>query len=386
MQEGQATVDEAQVVALWERQAFDASALAAHAIRVIYRGVPSDAGGPDYQDAILSFGPAGLAQGDVEFHVRSSDWNRHGHHLDRAYNRVILHVVWETDDIETRRRDGHSVPRVALRPLQPALPLLGQPDCAEAFTAVTTDMLRGVLGQLGLQRFERRAEHFAASIESQGAEQVLYAALLEGMGYASNREAFRHLAEALPLAWLLGLPPEQWETALLEAAGFGDGPVHVPARLSADAWRLSRLRPANHPRLRLAGMARLLERLAPRPVERLLDVVAAGKPADLRIQLSVRQRDVTYIGPGRADELAVSVVLPVLAAIEGQADVARDLFQRYPSPPRNRWTRLMMTRCAAAGHVIQPRTAPEHQGMHALYHQHCRFGHHGSCPVCRAAK
>jgi hypothetical protein len=50
----QTAIDEALVVQIWERQAFDCAALAALGLHVVFRGVPSDAGGPDYQDVVFT--------------------------------------------------------------------------------------------------------------------------------------------------------------------------------------------------------------------------------------------------------------------------------------------------------------------------------------------
>ena len=103
-------VDERIVTEVWERQALDASALAALGLRVVHRGVPSDAGGPDYQDVILSRDDREFLSGDIEFHVRSSDWVRHRHHLDSRYCGVILHVVWQDDARGTVNARGERVP------------------------------------------------------------------------------------------------------------------------------------------------------------------------------------------------------------------------------------------------------------------------------------
>jgi hypothetical protein len=88
------------------------------------------------------------------------------------------------------------------------------------------------------------------------------------------------------------------------------------------------------------------------------------------------------IGAGRADELAVSVVLPVVAGLFPEAPEARTLFARYPSPPSNRWTRFMQDLMRQGGHRYRPLKAPEHQGLHHVYHQHCRREITRGCPVC----
>ena len=43
--------------------------------------------------------------GDVEIHLKSSEWYAHRHHEDEYYDAVILHVVYE-EDVEVKSRSG----------------------------------------------------------------------------------------------------------------------------------------------------------------------------------------------------------------------------------------------------------------------------------------
>ena len=62
-------------------------------LKVIYPGRVNGDNGPDFRDAVIIVNESNLVKGDVEIHVKSSDWYSHGHHRDPEYNRVILHVV-----------------------------------------------------------------------------------------------------------------------------------------------------------------------------------------------------------------------------------------------------------------------------------------------------
>jgi hypothetical protein len=235
-----------------------------------------------------------------------------------------------------------------------------------------------------VERFHRRAAVFSADLSAESPDQTAYRALLEGLGYASNRSVFRLLADAVPYGWLMDVPLHRRGAVLLDAAGLGpqatpSPPAHVPR----EAWRLSRLRPANHPALRLRGLALLLERFQPSLADALVRLVhATERPSELRARLVARDGD-TCIGPGRGDELAVSVVLPLVSALEDPADSAERLFLRYPSPPFNRWTRFMLDLAREAGHDgLRVRHADDHQGLHHLYHGHCRRGVSAGCPLC----
>lgn len=394
----QTRIDERMVVALWEHQQLPAAVLDTLGLRVIFRGLPSDAGGPDYQEAVLSVGNKRILTGDIEFHVAASDWYRHGHQLNPRYNDVILHVVWTDDGSETRTESGRAVPVLALERYEQLCPTpLGHRDmhppasdgCLAAFAALPTGVLMEEIWRLGVERFDARSQRFATDLLVEEPDQVAYGALLEGLGYASNRRTFSQLADAVPYRWLQSLPRDERLLSLLDAARLGPAArIAPPAHLSEGTWRLAMLRPANHPALRLRGLVLLLDRIFPSLAAGLAEAVsAADKPADLRKLLVVREGVDTLIGPGRADELAVSVVLPLVAALNQRNRAAAGLFARYPSPPSNRWTRHMLGLLQAAGHdIASVHTAPEHQGLHHLYHSFCRMKSDGACKVCRMAR
>lgn len=391
-------IDERVVVEMWERQAFDHAPLERLGLQVVFRGVPSDAGGPDYQDALLSTRDRQLIGGDIEFHVKASDWVRHGHHTDHRYNNVVLHVVWTCDSQETAREDGQTVPTVAIGVGKPFVAVNGIADdlgvllphpCIDSFGELSEGELRRAIHRAGFLRFKERQEGFLAEMEAVEPDQVAYSALLQGLGYASNPDVFRRLAEAAPYAWLRSIPGHLWPHALLDAAGLGPRcPVDVPARLPTSGWRLARLRPGNHPALRLVGAAQLLSSTGPSLSECLRDVVLkAGKSRDVAGLLQVRTNGGSPIGAGRAKELAVSVVLPFVAALDPALERPYELFSSHASPPRNKWTRLMEDRfCMAGHHDFKIRGAIEHQGVHCLYHRFCRPERFRHCVCCGDGK
>lgn len=391
----QREIDERLVVETWERQAFDPAIMAEIGLEIVFRGLPSDAGGPDYQDAILADHAAGLQQGDVEFHVRSSDWDRHHHHRDPRYNGVILHVVWDHDGHEITCADGHEVPTIELRQVCRRLdlthdspPSLAPHACGDVFARLDSADIAASIRAEGWRCFEDRVERFEGQLESLAADQVLYSALLESLGYASNRDAFRRLAEAVTYAWLMCVPPEARGETLLDAAGLGvTARYPPPSRLPLGSWRLSRLRPGNHPALRLRGISRLLERFKPSLATGAVDLVpTCRRPRELRSHLMVSDHAGVAVGAGRADEIAVSVILPFTAAFDPDSRATRDLLARYPSPPSTRWTRNMLTILDGAGPNWRPRSAIDHQGLHRLYTLYCRREGASLCPVCRLVR
>ena len=104
---------------LWEGQRFPPQALtmvSGQPLQVIYRGLRGRGPGPDFRDAVI-IAPWGTLKGDVELHVRTSDFRRHGHHRDHAYDRLVLHLVyWPDERQDTTLASGRRVPVAALAP------------------------------------------------------------------------------------------------------------------------------------------------------------------------------------------------------------------------------------------------------------------------------
>ena len=65
-------------------------------IEVVHPGIHNTDSGPDFFNAKIKIGET-LWAGNVELHVKSSDWFLHQHHTNKAYNNVILHVVIDSD-------------------------------------------------------------------------------------------------------------------------------------------------------------------------------------------------------------------------------------------------------------------------------------------------
>lgn len=379
---------ESTVATLWERQLFASGALEALDLSVIYRGVPCDSGGPDYRDALLAHRDGRLIRGDIEFHVRASDWYAHGHHLDPNYNRVVLHVVWLADADGLINQAGERIPVAPLAEhaiLDPARRAgqrfaLMPHRCGSALGKLSGPELRHSLRRLGHARLQARADRMGAEIAADGADQALYANLLQALGFAGNQEGFRRLAEAVHLSWLVSLPPDRRTDCLLSAAGFAHRPSpSPPCRLPIDVWRLARLRPANHPIRRIAAVAPLLARFSPGFAAQAVDaVLSCRRGRDLPRLLTVKEGTETWVGAGRATEMTASVLLPFAYAWTGDTR-AVDLLLDAPAPPPTRWTRALL---GLLPYPFAPRNAAEHQGMHELYVNHCRGEGRIPCEVC----
>ena len=399
---GRADLPERLLWKLWQRRAARQSEFrtgAGRRVRVLYPGRAASAAGPDFRAALLEVEGLGLVRGDVEIHRRQGDWDAHGHGADPNYNGVILHAALETDAPETALQSGMSAPVISLAPLldgasdggEPAAPGAG-PSAAELWVLLerrgfprpgdAADAGR-LLDRAGDARFLRRAAILERFAREQGPEQTLYEALLEGLGYRHNQQAFVKLAALAPAAALrralrpviTAQRPMALHHWLLTVSGLTDNassaPPHLPdgigPPMARGEWRLFRIRPANHPAARIAGAAELLSRFLERGLLAGL-AAAAASPKQLTAALSVAGRGgaPAPIGAGRARDLAVNAALPLLHALErggGAASPYLELYRRFPRLQSNEIVREMTDQLLPAPWHSEIRNARRQQGL-----------------------
>ena len=250
---------------IWLRGEFDATALRlrdGRALRLKKRGRWNRLAGPDFRDAefvIESDAGAGpiseTVRGDIEVHIRSQDWESHGHARDPAYVGVKLHVVlFPAPRAFTEGMAGAQIPILELLPLlEKDIEAYAEDAAVEGIAGRPFSQLRAALAQVSVDKLaEAVARHstrrWAAKVQLArrriqllGWEGACHQAALEVLGYRPNRGPMLAVAEAFPLAsWRAG------DLAAAERAwNFQDG-----------NWRQGGVRPANLPRRRLAQYAR----------------------------------------------------------------------------------------------------------------------------------
>ena len=382
--ETRGSLSERDLARLWERQTFPKGALATRggeALRVIYRGRPGAGPGPDFRDAIIA-APWGLLAGDVELHVRASDFRLHGHHLDPAYDGLALHLVfWDDRGEDTPLAGGGRAPVVALgawvegrAEIRSWLRRRGSwsEPCRSAVARMGAEAVAATLDRLGDMRFRQKAAAFRRRLASESGDEVVWQGLLEALGYGGEREPWRELARQLP--WVA-------VARSLEPLGARRRPETARRLLMAAAEEAglslrSAARPGNEPGRRLEGAARLAPRFAEKgPARSLEAVLPAGLPG-LLAALAVEGTPSALIGRGRALEIIANAVLPYLAAA-GQERTAESLYRELPAAARYGAVRHLHE--ATAGAVLA--NARRQQGMLYLLRQYCTQGGCGRCPL-----
>src|SRR5215204_7746988 len=206
-------------------------------LEIVHRGTWSHGLGPDFRDALILFDGRELRAGSVEIHLCTRGWGDHGHHLDPAYDAVVLHLVGEHDGAETRRLDGAIVPVAVIGPVDRfAVPefaawdwhAVGGATCASGLSATSPTSVRKILNHLGDVRLAARYARIEGRLSAESPGEILWAELLDGFGFAMNREPMREIARVVPLSsielLLQSMPLGSREAAargvLLGVAGF----------------------------------------------------------------------------------------------------------------------------------------------------------------------
>ena len=378
--------------AAWHSGAIGAELLTTdgESIQVVHRGAWSHGLGPDFQDALLLFDGRELRAGGVEIHLSTRGWIDHGHHVDPAYDAVVLHVVSRHDGTVTRRLDGALVPVVTIGPPDRfAVPDFAEWDwdrvggdiCARRTMATSPQAIRQILFGLGDIRLAVRSARIEARLSAEPPAEVLWAELLDGLGFTSNREPMRALARLVPVASLEALLQatviaDRGATArgiLLGTAGFlplsqteahaGHLPAAQVGRLE-EAWRTrgapwhdagmpsshwnrARVRPANHPIARLLSAASMISQATSRGgmLPSILEILVDEDDLVSSFRALTADDVAIAIGEDRALDMLASSVIPfalALAAHTGDhalSNAAAQHWERLPAPAGNSVTR-----------------------------------------------
>jgi hypothetical protein len=240
---------------IWQRGDFDpvgARLADGRELRVQHVGRWNHLGGPDFAGARLRMDGRDVV-GDVELHLRESDWAAHRHAEDPAYANVVLHVVlFPCAEAVTRGVAGRDIPIFCLLPrLHRGLEeyaaddaverLAGRPlhYALEALGGLGPDELDALLGDHAGRRWRAKVRSARERIDRLGWEGACHHAALEVLGYRFNRAPMLAVASAHPMA--------EWSAGLVAP--------DLVFSSHADRWSLQGVRPLNHPALRLRQYA-----------------------------------------------------------------------------------------------------------------------------------
>lgn len=215
---------------LWKFQKFNNLSLkttSGEDISIINCGQYLELSGPDFFNAQICIGNQKWA-GNIEIHLKSSDWYIHHHEEDRAYENVILHVVWE-HDTEIFRKNNIEIPVLELQyfvdPKVVASYQVLQSKkswiyCENQLQGFPNFILNNWLERLFFERLERKSKPIFELLNETNSdwEAVLFLLLAKNFGLNTNGELFLTIAKAIPFSVIR---KESFELENLEALLFG---------------------------------------------------------------------------------------------------------------------------------------------------------------------
>lgn len=274
---------------LWNFKKFDlvnAKTTTGLPLVLVNPGTPNFNSGPDFFNGQIKIGEE-LWAGNVEIHIRSSDWYSHGHEKDKNYDNVILHVVWE-EDVDIFRKDNSAIPTLELRSLvnEKTLSnyrelLLAPNDkwinCEKDFPGFEDFHLFNWQERLYLERLQVKSEGVLELLAKSGNnwEKVLFHMIARNFGLKVNGGAFQSMAQSIDFKVVQKCRDSQHslEALFLGQAGMLEKEVEdsyfqslrkeykfLKRKFSlenkyVERAKFFRLRPDNFPNLRLSQLA-----------------------------------------------------------------------------------------------------------------------------------
>ncbi len=405
-------MDEYFLQYLWQFQKFNANSLhltGGSILKVLHPGYQNHGSGPDFHEAKVKIDDL-IWSGSVEIHFKSSDWLRHKHHEDRAYDNVILHVVWKHD--KEIAIAGSPIPTIELKSyIQENIELayrqyINQPEvirCQHQLKDLSQLHIISMMDRAITDRLKAKSKLILNMLDNNKNdwEETTYQVLAKNYGFKTNQEPFERLANSLPFAILRKYQnkPKSVEALLFGMAGYLDTADdsycseltdeftyltkkhQLTPVLKRHHWKHARMRPANFPAVRLAQFASLITNSS-QLFAQLIDVRTLEQCESL-IKNNLSQYWTTHydfeketsrtyqIGKSALENIIINSIVPLLAAYSKYLDevkyleTAQELLEQLPSE-RNHILKKWM----AIG--INPQNASESQALIHQYNELCK--------------
>ena len=383
--------------------------------------------GPDFLDARLSIGGIQWA-GNVEVHIKASDWNLHHHSQDKAYNNVVLHVVY-VYDADVILENGRKLPTVEITDAIPdhvwrnyeelmQSASTNEIPCAPRIKETPTFLFHTGQDRLLVERLQRKSDDVERLLKSTRGnwEQTCYQLVAHYFGGKTNGFPFELLAKVTPMRVLAKIKDNPFrvealffgQAGMLNGIFFDDYPnalqreynylaaAHNLTPMQAHLWKFFRMRPVSFPTLRISQFAalisqssnlfsKLLETKETKVLHSYFDVQASDywqshyqfdKPIDDKALPTVKR-----LGINTIDTILINAWVPLLFKY-GQAHDDESLKEQALTilhnirPESNRIVRLWQS----AG--VEPADAADTQALLQRYNEYCS---HKRCLDCSLA-
>lgn len=384
-------------------------------LQILYQGSRNTNQGPDFSAAKINIGTVTWA-GNVELHIKTSDWIKHGHTGDVHYNNVILHVVYEhdvvTDDnlpvLELKNRISNNL----LGYYKQLMEQNSFVSCSNTVQQVNDLIWQSWKERMIAERLQQKTERIEQLLQQTNRhwEETFWQLLARNFGTPLNADAFELIAKSLPVTLLAKHKNQihQLEALLLGQAGLLDAdftedyPVLLQKeyRFLQSKHRLKpipqllqflRMRPSNFPSIRLAQLAMLIHQSS----HLFSKVIEAKSLQQLRSMLQVTANDYWHyhyllnetsqfrkkqVGDVMINNLLINTVIPLLFvyAQEQHNNVLKEKaiqwLQQLPKEKNN-----VTANWEAIG--VQHQSAFDSQALLYLRKEYCQPKHCLQCAI-----
>ncbi len=346
-------------------------------IEIISVGEHNQDSGPDFFNAKIKINDIVLA-GNVEIHIKTSDWLKHNHQSDKAYDNIVLHVVYEHDkelsqnekfNVSVLELKKHIKPTLLEQYKQLQLSKQSIP-CGKSITSVPEIIWKTWLDRLAVSRIEQKTEYIEHLFEycKNNHEDTLYLLLSRNFGFKINSDAFELLGKSLSYSTLKKYAdnPIQIDALLFGMAGLLDELFedkypkklqnefeflkhkHQLFPIKKELWKFSKTRPVNFPTIRIAQLSALVNKqqslyhlIEQKPDIKTLQIYFEVEPNnywnshykfDVESEISSKQ-----IGDTAFHNIVINTVVPYLFFMSKHSinndlvDYALDLLSNLPS-------------------------------------------------------
>lgn len=403
-------------------------------VQIMFTGQWNTDRGPDFRNVIIDV-EGKVCRGDAEIHLQTYDWTAHHHHEDSNYNNVVLHIVYEHNGQypKTITENGSSVEILELKGYldEDITKLIKRydgsfdhhPDFCDFFAGLDEQTTRLILQKLGTLRMEKKIKRYGAELFFSDFNQLLYQGIMEAAGYHKNSYNFLQLAIQYPYVDLLkwykeGMSCEDLLTLWIWGSGLEN---HLPGIIGKETgkewetrfrqqafsdvkgllqWNLFRIRPVNHPVIRLLQIAGLIYKsLEDSLLNEIINIfavpVSEGMIKKIRLNLQEAFHSDTLpkfyrLGENRLDIILINVLIPVLILFGEKMgyqqlnDTGWEIYKKFKGLPSNYIEHLIGKKYLnLPQQALIRQKAIYQQGILKVYNDYCRYH---NCDFCLTYK
>ena len=281
---------------VWQYQYFDKDNLTStsgESISILSPGFLNKDSGPDFYNSRIIINDIEW-YGTTEVHYKTSDWTKHNHTIDKAYNSVILHLVWE-EDLKVERQDQSKIPTLELKNrvnksvIELYQNLLTNPDiipCQKSISKIDGYFISAMLEKTLIERLEQKSKEILILLDNSANnwEETCYQWLGKCLGFKINSEPLFQLCRLLPysilkkylnnslqidsllfgVAGLLEITEDSnYTNSLKKEYNYLRTKHSLVNELTSAQWKFLRLRPANFPTTRIAQLSAIISSQVP---------------------------------------------------------------------------------------------------------------------------